>query len=334
MSEQQLVSEIPVSGGPHLYVYDLPTETFRLANVNLDGSGSSNLTSAVLSFDWSGDMLAFDSPEGNLVPGDNNQAPDVFVYSWNSDSVSLVSGQASGLDNKTGQGMSLSGPFSVSANGRYVAFSSTDTNLYPSPNSRTNAFNLAVWDTLLKTNVVSSILTNVPAADGGTGGPVTNYICTTSSGSGPVLSLDGTTVAFVAITPTFQFAWNSNVFALNLKTAGSTWVNKSPYAINGNFSGQFALNPSFSADARYIAYQTDIGDIPSNVPDSGFASDVFVYDFSLRTNVTVSVNMNGTATANGPSFNPLISSDGRWVLFQSTANNLTTNPYPASSTQE
>jgi len=334
VSERQLVNDIPVSGGPHLYVYDFPTATFRLANVNLDHSSSSNLTTTFLSFDPTGDLLAFDSPEGNLVPGDNNQAPDVFVYSWSSDSVSVTSGQASGLNNKTGQGMSFSGPFSVSANGRYVAFSTTDTNLYPSPNSWTNAYNLAVWDTWLKTNVLSSILTNVPTQDGGTGAPVTNYLNTTASGAGPVLSLDGSTVAFVAMTPALQLAWNSNVFALNLQTAGSTWVNKSPSAINGAFSGQFSLNPSFSADARYIAYQTDIGDIPSNVPDTGFASDVFVYDFSLRTNVTVSVNMNGTATANGPSFNPLISSDGRWVLFQSTANNLTTNPYPASSTQE
>lgn len=66
-----------------------------------------------------GRLVAFDSTADNLVDGDANGAPDVFVYNTASNETILVSVATSG---RAGDGTSLSG--SISLDGRRVAFDS------------------------------------------------------------------------------------------------------------------------------------------------------------------------------------------------------------------
>ena len=56
--------------------------------------------------------------------------------------------------------------------------------------------------------------------------------------------------------------------------------------------------------------------------DTNGCRDVFVRDRLRGTNILVSVNSNGIAPGNGPSAEPAINGNGRYVAFTSSATNL------------
>jgi len=76
---------------------------------------------------------------------------------------------------------------------------------------------------------------------------------------------------------------------------------------------------SVSATGRYIAFQSSAPDLVSG--DSNGAIDIFLHDRETGIVKRVSVDSNGTE-ANGSSFQPSISGDGRFIAFQSSASNL------------
>ncbi|MGH2687953.1 MAG: TolB family protein, partial [Actinomycetota bacterium] len=76
--------------------------------------------------------------------------------------------------------------------------------------------------------------------------------------------------------------------------------------------------PSISADGRYVAFVTDSGNVSPAANDTNGLADVYVYDRMSKTSVLVSRASNGTL-GNGPSTQPSISPDGRYVAFRSLA---------------
>lgn len=81
-------------------------------------------------------------------------------------------------------------------------------------------------------------------------------------------------------------------------------------------------DPVISGDGRYVAYTSFSSNLVND--DFNMLSDVFVYDTILNTTERISIANNGSE-ANGDSFNPSISSDGRFVSFSSIASNLVDN---------
>ncbi len=79
------------------------------------------------------------------------------------------------------------------------------------------------------------------------------------------------------------------------------------------------LSPVISAEGRYVAFESVS---PNFVPnDTNGSADIFVRDRQLGVTECVSVSSAG-AVGNGDSSDPAISSDGRYVVFASTATNL------------
>ena len=77
--------------------------------------------------------------------------------------------------------------------------------------------------------------------------------------------------------------------------------------------------PALSADGRYAAFYSDASNLVAG--DTNGARDVFVRDLQTGETTRVSVSTSGTE-ANGDSFAPALSSDGRYVAFASSASNL------------
>lgn len=75
-----------------------------------------------------------------------------------------------------------------------------------------------------------------------------------------------------------------------------------------------------SADGRYIAFASDADDVAPG--DTNSCRDVFVRDLSGGSNLLVSVDISGSGSGNGVSAEPVISLDGRYVAFTSSATNL------------
>jgi len=77
--------------------------------------------------------------------------------------------------------------------------------------------------------------------------------------------------------------------------------------------------PDISADGRYVAFYSYASNLVAN--DTNGVGDIFVRDRQAETTVRVSVASDGSQ-GNGYSFEPAISGDGQFVVFQSFASNL------------
>jgi RHS repeat-associated protein len=85
---------------------------------------------------------------------------------------------------------------------------------------------------------------------------------------------------------------------------------------------------TISADGQLLVFQSDANDLAPNDTNKASnsnspLSDVFLFNRGTGQTSLLSVNAAGTASGDNSSFNPKISADGRYVLFQSEAGNLT-----------
>ena len=269
-------------------------------SVAADGT-SANGWSDTSSLSADGRFVAFASEASNLVPDDMNGVSDVFVFDRQRQAVELVSVATSGLPGNAG-----SYAPSLSADGRYVAFFSSASNLvFGDTNGLQDVF---VYDRQEQT------LERVSVSDDGTqGNRESDY---------PALSADGRFVAFKS--------WASNlvpgdtngyydVFVYDRELRIVERVSVADDGSQGNEQSGFYDAPSLSADGRFVAFESNASNL---VPeDANGVADMFVYDRQQQTVERVSVADDG-APANGASSMPSLSADGRFVAFASYASNL------------
>ena len=102
-------------------------------------------------------------------------------------------------------------------------------------------------------------------------------------------------------------------------TPSSGWYFRS--MPDGTASGNApSTGPLLSADGRYLVFESKASNLVTN--DFNGTNDIFIHDHVTHTTSLVSVNADGTASPNGPSFSPSISEDGLTVAFVSRATNL------------
>jgi Tol biopolymer transport system component len=75
--------------------------------------------------------------------------------------------------------------------------------------------------------------------------------------------------------------------------------------------------PSISKDGRYIAFESSMRNLVAN--DTNNAQDIFVYDQQTATTERVSLTSSGQEFPSGYATTPVISADGRYVVFNSNA---------------
>ena len=156
-----------------------------------------------------------------------------------------------------------------------------------------------------------------------------------------MISGDGGTVVFTSeatnLVPNFVAgAGQSNLYARNLARPGVTSLiseNAAGTAAGNGNSGskevnsQLSGNPggygySISADGRYVVFRSDANDLTA-IDTSANGGGIYVRDLQTGTTQLVDVAADGTSPANGAPFsNPVISVDGRYVVFISNATNL------------
>ncbi|HEX6335740.1 MAG TPA: S8 family serine peptidase [Jiangellaceae bacterium] len=208
-----------------------------------------------------------------------------------------------------------SAPPAMSADGRYVAFSSIATNLVPG--DATVAGGVFVHDRRAGTTERVSV-----ASDG-----------TPATGNAPAITPDGRYVAFASFDDTLvpdDTNDRSDVFVHDRETGETERVSVASDGSEGD-AGTSSSPPAISADGRYVAFA---GYATNLVPgDTNSTQDVFVHDRHTGTTERVSVAGDGTETPRFySSSNPTISAGGRYVAFQSSAANLV--PGDTNSTQD
>src|SRR5262249_2737518 len=106
-----------------------------------------------------------------------------------------------------------------------------------------------------------------------------------------------------------------------LSAPGVSLVSANLVGTSGDF---ISSNGSVSADGRYVAFESFADDSVTN-DTIGLSDDVFVRDLQTGTTTLVSLNSQGTGGGFGSSYNPIISADGRFVAFESSATDLVPN---------
>jgi Tol biopolymer transport system component len=198
------------------------------------------------------------------------------------------------LGTAAGNGQSFNA--SLSADGRFVAFQSSATDLVP---GGTTGLNIFVRDLLTGVTVLASV--NDPPYIG-----IPEF---------PHISADGRYVAYERSTCAFFFCPTFDVFVRDLQAATTTLVSVDQNGMPGHGD-----RPVISADGRHVAF---IGIGNNFVPnDTNGVNDVFVRDLDAGITRLASINAAGTATGNGASRDPALSADGRFVAFASDASDL------------
>lgn len=303
------------NGQFQVYQRDLAGGVTALVSTSRDGTGNNLDCSSAVASD-NGRIIAFDSVDGHLAPDDLNDAYDVFLRNLASESTELISRAVTNLQSATPRGLSKMVPGCVSGDGRYVVFTTLADRLTTSDTNR--ACDVLVRDLWNGTNALVSVNTNGTSGNG--------------SSHNAVISADGRFVAFLsAATDLAPNVTNimSNVYVCDVQTGATTLAS---FNANGAAGAGSAANPSISSDGRFIAYESSATGIAS-AADSNFRSDVFVFDRLEGTNILVSAIRGFNQTGNSASSNPLISPDGKWVVFESRAGNLTTNGLGPSITR-
>ncbi|MBI4604446.1 MAG: PD40 domain-containing protein [Planctomycetes bacterium] len=296
-----------------------------------------------------GRHVAFTSIATNLVPGVTASVLRVYVRDRDSNRNGVLdetSGVNTVLVGELPDGSRPDGRCyqpSLSADGRFVAFTSEATNLTIASGDSNGASDVFVQDRDFDANRDNSLAANPIFDELRLGDGVWIRGVSVSSGgvlgngasSNPSISGDGRLVAFESAA-TNLVAGDSNgrsdIFVHELgqfllRNGATTRVSVSA---SGGQADADSFNPSISWNGRYVAFDSLATNLAPSGGDSNGVSDVFVRDRQMGTTVRVSVTSGG-AQANGLSDRPSISDDGRFVAFLSLATDLapgTTNSVP------
>jgi Tol biopolymer transport system component len=263
------------------------------SGVTADGS-SGSWSSIVLSAN--GRYAAFASLADNLVPGDRNIAADVFLKDRQTGALTLVSHN---LNGSPADGWS-DWP-AISADGRYVTFTSLATNLVSTPPpGRTHQIYRFDRETG-EVKLVSLTSTGAPAAQG--------------AGWASAVSADGAAVVFTSqsqdVLPTSPSRfWQ--VYLRDLKQGQTLLVSRSLAGAPGDRSSGYPGSLAISDDGNLVAFASQATNLVNE--DTNEHTDVFVWDRGTGLVRRSSVDTDGTQAA-GDCFYPAISPEGRYVSF-------------------
>lgn len=291
-----------------------------------------------------GSLVAWASPASNLVPDDTNNDVDVFVTDRRTGAIERVSVASDGT-----QADAFSLLPDISADGRYVGFSSGATNLVPGDtNGRSDVF---VRDRSTGKTERVSVASGAVQADGSSRDPAISadgrFVAFDSDGTNlvpgdtnghvdvfvrdrqtgttemvpapegteggtPSISADGRMVVYLTSGGPMGF----QVFSYDRQARTTALVSAGP---DGGIGDNASYGPSIGADGRTAVFYSYAGNLAAG--DTNGQLDVFVRDLKAGTTERVSTGTKG-AEGNGMSELPTISDDGRYVAFQSTSGNL------------
>jgi Tol biopolymer transport system component len=287
-----------------VFVRDLIGGTTTLVSASLNGgSGNGASRSPVMTPD--GRYVAFVSAATNLVAGDTNGIPDVFVRDLQGGTTVLVS--AGAISTNTTMSASSSEAPVITPDGRNVAFFSTATNLVPGV---TTVGDIYIRDLVDGTTVCASTSarTIFQLVLGGTDTASFNQS----------ISSNGTYVVFETCSNAPIPAYGRGMIFRYNRASGLTDIvhaNAHVPAMLYNDIRSLDLTP----DGRFIAF------VANGSVGIWTNTAVYLWDAQNGNSSPVSVDLNDTVPTIGMCHSPAITPDGRYVAFVSSATNLTTN---------
>ncbi|MCG3134469.1 MAG: Protein TolB [Planctomycetes bacterium] len=284
------------NGRSHIYRKDLKSGALTRVTRSVSG-GDADGDSYAPSVSSNGRYVAFWSHATDLVPGDDGGHFDCFVTDLKTGTTTRVSTDAGGAPGNAGS----SDP-RISANGRWVAFHSSASNLVPGDeNARADVF---VVD--LKSGEVDLVSRRPDGSQ-------------TDAGSvEATISANGRYVSFGSVDDGLvedDTNERSDVFLLDRKSGTIVRASVGP---DGQQGDEDALGHSISPDGKFVAFST----VATNfADDQNDTEDVFIYYAKWDEAYLVSTP-GDDETGNGPTRGPSVSKGGIWIAVESEASNL------------
>ncbi len=284
------------NGVVDVFCHDRLTATTTRVSV---GSGGGQITASALkpAISADGRYVVFESGDNNITPGDWCLNSDIFCHDRQTNTTALVSKSLIAFQNFNGR----RNP-DISDDGQFVVFDSAADELVVTD---TNGWNdVFVWSRA--TDTISLVSVDAAGNQGN------------NQSLEPSISADGRFVAFTTYASNFLVGDTStpDIFVRDRLLGQLAWCTASS---TGGFSDQGGMQPSISADGRFVAFWGSATNLVAG--DTNNAFDVFVRDLALATTVRASVGTTGTQGNQGSQFGR-ISGNGRCVAFQSSASTL------------
>ena len=347
----------------NVFLRDRAAATTTLVSLSLDGTAGANDDCIPEGISTNGRYLLFESAASNLIPGDTNDASDIFVRDLSAGTTLLVSAVA---DGSVGNGPSRDA--SITPDGRFVVFVSAASNLVPGDTN-------GIEDVFIR-DLQEGKTTLVSVGAESAGFPP-------SSSESPVVTPDGRYVAFYStatgIIPGVPTVVNNmqygDLYVRDVVGGTTVWASSGARAAVQQALGTtnaFSFNAAISDDGQVLAYEaspnnsarglalryqvqsgttevistnafvepSDYSDIHNLAltPDGqrmvfvantnatdGSTTCVLLYDAATATTTLVSAGMDGSVATNSISDSPILDPLGRFVVFLSDADNLVTN---------
>jgi hypothetical protein len=289
---------------PKVFAYPRPGSTERVSLATGGTQANSESAHGILSGD--GRHVAFTSAASNLVPGDSNGITDAFVRDLDTGVTERVSVATDGA-----QANAASSAEAISADGRFIVFSSDASNLVPNDsNERSDAF---VRDRQ------TGVTTRVSMSSDGTQGDLNSWA--------ESISADGRFVTFASDASNLVAGdtnQNTDVFVYDRQTGATE---RASIASDGSQGNDGSFDSQISDDGRVVSFASFCSNlVPNDTNDTG---DVFVHDRQTGATELISVPSEGDTTEEatiyfgGPySTEPRMSGDGRFVAFISQSTRL------------
>ena len=288
-----------------IFVRDRTNQTTERVSVKYDTeSDEPNSSSSKPAISADGSYVAFESYATNLLSTpDSLSYTDIFIRDRLTDTTERISISTTG-----GEPNGSSFRPAISADGRFVAFESSATNLLSTPDSLLNT-DIFVRDRITATTERISISTTGGEPHGSSG-----Y---------PDISADGRYVAFGSLAPDLvenDTNGLSDVFIFDRQTKMTELVSVNSNGEQQTGGDNTGYGGVLSADGRYVTFSSEATNLVDN--DTGGFRDLFRRDRKKGVTIQVSVNTAGEAQNGWVYEQYSISGDGRFLAFMSQATNL------------
>jgi Tol biopolymer transport system component len=279
----------PLTGPFHLYQRDLLASVTTLIDLDTNSIGRGVDPEAIPAMSFDGSLVAFNAFGATLVPNDLNHARDVFARNIPGATTELVSAHVPAFYSLTPDGLNSFPTAAISANGRYIAFSSDADNIVPGATNHWS--DVFVRDFVLGTNLLVSVGTN------GTLGNAASFA--------PSISGDARYVAFTSGSSNLV-AGDTNiyldVFVRDLQAGTTTLVSVSTNGSSGNGD---SYSPLMSGNDRFVVFRSKASNLGPPFLTDG-TENLILHDLQAGTNIAL--------TSYGDSC-VAITPDGRFIAF-------------------
>lgn len=279
------------NGFSDVFLRDRVAGATTLVSTTATGEQTTNDSSFVAISD-NGRFVAFGSLATNLVPGDDNGVRDLFVKD-------LTTGDIERISVSSDEAQS-NGPIeyaSMSADGRYVAFRSSATNLVAGDDNGT-------WDVFVRDREAGITFRVSESPSGVSGNGESNWL---------MISNNGRFIAYSTVASNLgpvDTNGDPDVYLYDRVDRTTELISRNASGVAGNYS---SIVPRISADGRFIAYRSAATNLVSG--DTTMAYNCFLFD--RATGVTERVDIADDGTLVDTSVNASVSDDGRFVAFAS-----------------